>query len=309
MRMKLFQKKSGAFAPASQPDPFIFRSGEIFYIYATHADGVQLYRSSRLQGEWQYLGFCFTMAGQKNYWAPAVIQHEGEIWLYVSTTPAGTANMHEQSLKVARASSPEGPFQYVTELLPPFSIDAHVVSYKKELYLFYSTNDENAPCPGTYIALDKMLSPTKVEHRPVAVVRPSLKEEIFCRDRFQPGVHWYTIEGAFYFFHNGTHYVTYSGSAYDQPTYFVGYSTAKGNCGDLRELTWQKYPDEHTYHPLLCANRFVEGTGHNSIIEVDGAYWIVYHGRDTGSAHSSEDSRSMRADRLLFDGDRLSVQL
>ena len=216
--MKLYQRKACDAAPAGQPDPFIFRSNGAFYIYATHVNGVQLYRSDRLDGDWEYLGLCFTLKGEENYWAPAVIAHGGAIWMYVSTTPAGSANMHEQALKIARAVSPEGPFEYVSELLAPFSIDAHVVEYKKELYLFYSTNDEQAVCPGTYIALDKMLSPTQVEGRPVAVVRPSLEEEIFCRDRFQPGVHWSTSEGAFYFHCGDTHYLTYSGSAYGQPT-------------------------------------------------------------------------------------------
>ena len=31
------------------------------------------------------------------------------------------------------------------------------------------------------------------------VVRPTMDEEIFMRDRFEKGKDWYTVEGAFYF--------------------------------------------------------------------------------------------------------------
>ena len=213
-------------------------------------------------------------------------------------------------MHVAVADSPEGPFVFAANLLPPFSIDAHVVEYKGSLYLFYSLDDEKAARPGTYIALDRMVSPTQVEGRPVRCVVPTLDEEIFCRDRYRKGEHWHTIEGAFYFRSGGTHYLTYSGSAYGRPTYFVGYAVAHGDPEDLRALQWQKQPDEHTYAPLLCANSFVEGTGHNSVIFAAGSWWIVYHGRDVNAQRSGTmDCRVMRADRIQIDGDRLSVTM
>ena len=233
------------------------------------------------------------------------LEYNGMFYLYVSTTPANITDMHQQSLKVAVADSPVGPFRFAQELLPPFSIDAHAVVYKKQLYLFYSVNDESAARPGTYIVVDRMLSPYQTEGRPVPVVRPTLDEEIFCRDRFQKGVHWHTVEGAFYFRHGDTHFVTYSGSAYGQPTYFVGYSVAHGDCDDLRELEWHKYPDENTYQPLLASTREVDGPGHNSILEKDGQLWIFYHGRDRDVHSPQEDCRCMRADRLMVNGDRL----
>ena len=53
-------------------------------------------------------------------------------------------NDHGQRLIVAESSSPEGRFVYRNDLLPPFSIDAHVVESGGGLYLFYSTNDFKA---------------------------------------------------------------------------------------------------------------------------------------------------------------------
>ncbi len=305
--MKLYQRTCNDTAPMGQPDPFIFFHQGIYYIYATHVNGVQLYCSRELTGGWQYKGLCFAMEHEKNYWAPALLEYEGRFYLYVSTAPAGVTDMHQQSLKVAVAPSPAGPFQAVRELLPPFSIDAHAVLHKGGLYLFYSVNDEYSSRPGTYIVVDRMISPLQMEGRPVCVVKPTLDEEIFCRDRFQKGSHWHTIEGAFYFRCGSTHFLTYSGSAYGKPSYFIGYSVAHGDCGDLRQLSWHKYPDDHTYRPLLASDASVEGTGHNSILERDGEYWIVYHGRDRGAPPQQEDSRIMRADRLLISGDRLCV--
>ena len=78
---------------------------------------------------------------------------------------------------------------------------------------------------------------------------------------------------------------------------------------DLRELKWRKYPDDSTYAPLLKENSFVEGMGHNSVIEENGNFYIVYHGRDKGKMTAGVDTRSARIDRLYIDGDRLEVRV
>lgn len=59
-------------------------------------------------------------------------------------------------------------------------------------------------------------------------MRPTINEEIYQKDRFKKGQHWHTIEGAFYFYKEGTHYLMYSGACYQNPTYFIGYSIAHG---------------------------------------------------------------------------------
>ena len=41
-------------------------------------------------------------------------------------------------------------------------------------------------------------------------MRPTIDEEIYQKDRFKKGQHWHTIEGAFYFYKEGTHYLMYS---------------------------------------------------------------------------------------------------
>ena len=308
MRMKLYQRKPGDPAPAGQPDPYMIRVGDFYYVYATHDEGVQLYRSRALTEGWEYLGLCYTRPGEKQFWAPAVMPFEGKYYLYYSSMPEGSEDTHQQRIQVAVGDSPEGPFAFVREMLPPFSIDAHAVSTDSGLYLFYSVNDYEAERAGTLIVADRLTDPCHVEGAPAVIVRPTIDEEIFQRDRFRKGQHWHTIEGAFYFREGDWHYVMYSGSAYTNETYFIGYSTAQGE-GDLRRLAWHKHPNEHTYSPLVCRNAFVEGTGHNSVVREGDAYYVVYHGRDRDADRSQGDVRVMRADRMTVQGPELRVEI
>ena len=305
----LLYNKNDEKAPSGQPDPYIIEEGGRYYVYATHPKGVQLYVSDDFFN-WSYAGLCYSHEGEHQYWAPAVIKIDGRFYMYYSTQPEGNSDAHSQAIKVAVSDTPEGPFEYVRTMLEPFSIDAHVIEYKSNYYLFYSVNDYDHPHrAGTYIVVDKLVSPTEVEGNPVPVVKPSIDEEIFQRDRFKPGQHWHTIEGAFYFYENGTHFCMYSGSAWTNETYFVGYSTAVGDPDDLRDLVWTKYPDNDTYRPVLAKNDFVEGTGHNSVIFRDGKWWIVYHGRDIVPEGTPKPGRSFRADVMEIEGDKISVTI
>lgn len=86
----------------------------------------------------------------------------GKYYLYVSCMPSDTADDHTQRLITAVSETPQEPFRYCCDLVPPFSIDAHVVQSGGEWFLFYSVNDYTAECAGTLIVVDKMLSPTQV---------------------------------------------------------------------------------------------------------------------------------------------------
>ena len=86
----------------------------------------------------------------------------------------------------------------------------------------------------------------------------------------------------------------YSGNCYEQPTYYVGYARAKTDETDLTKIKFEKYPDSSTYSPVLKANEFEEGTGHNSMIKEGGRWYAVYHARDYGDELNSFDARSAR---------------
>ena len=285
----------------SQPDPYVIKEGGCFYIYCTGGSGVECYKSKDLFDGWEYVGTVLNVEGQKEYWAPAVIKLDGRFYMYYSSMPVLSGDAHQEAIKVAVSNSPDGKFEYIKDLLPPFSIDAHVVKNEAGLYIFYSVNDYDAEKAGTYMVCDKMTDALTVEGKPVAVVRPTIEEEIFQKNRFIQGQDWYTIEGAFYFYKDGWHYVIYSANSYLSPDYHLGYAAVKSDEKDLCKLTFKKI-SESEFKPLLKSNAEETGTGHNSLIELDGKYYIVYHGRDMGVDYSDKtrkDDRTARVCRLV----------
>ncbi len=305
--MKLYQRKPGDSAPLSQPDPYILKGNDgRYYMYATYG---QIYSSDHLLAGWKYEGIGLQMPGQKVCWAPSVIEIEGTYYMYYSSMDEDAQEEHGHKLRVAVASHPAGPFIYQKTILPPFSIDAHVVETPAGLFLFYCNNDYEAERAGTRVYCDRLSDPFTVEGKPVEVIPPTLDEEIFMKDRFRPGQHWHTVEGAFYFYWEGMHFLMYSGACYENPTYFIGYCTAQGPAdADLRQLNWVKYPDNHTYAPLLTRNEIMEGTGHNSLLFEGNQPFIVYHGRDYGDLEKEEDTRSARIDLLVIEKEKLSIK-
>ena len=304
--MKLYQVKNSNVI--NQADPYIIRARDKrYYMYAT---GGQLYSSDMLLSGWKYEGICLDMPGQKMCWAPSVIEIDSKYYMYYSSVDKDYDKEHGHSMRVAVSDTPNGIFRYVKILLPPFSIDAHVVKTPLGLYMFYCNNNYTAERAGTYILCDKMKTPFELEGKPISAVIPTIDEEIYMRNRFKKGQHWHTIEGAFYFFYKGIHFLMYSGACYQNPTYFIGYCVAHAPEDiDLRQLKWKKYPNSYTYTPLVRSNDFVEGMGHNSVIFDDGKCYIVYHGRDCSDVKSEQDTRVARIDEMLIDGEKLIVNV
>ena len=306
--MKLINYKEGGFN--SQADPYILQAQDgKFYLYVTGGDGVHAYKAKSLTGEYEELGVVFKMEGKKEYWAPAVTYINGMYYMYVSCMPEDADDVHTQAMHVASSTTPNGPFINANQLIAPFSIDAHVVENESGLFIFYSVNDYEAKRAGTYVVVDKMLSPEKVCGNPVSVVRPTLDEEIFMKNRFKQGQHWHTLEGAFYFKEGDYHYLIYSGNCYQNEYYYLGYAVAKTKESDLTKIKFTKYPNENTYFPIICKNEFEAGTGHNSVIKVDGNWYAIYHGRDlTPDTRLKGDDRTARICRLKLDGERLTAE-
>lgn len=289
-----------------QADPYIFCDGGRYYLYCTGADGVHCFTSNKLS-DFDYVGIVCRDERECQYWAPCVTKFDGKFYMYYSSMPKESDDVHTQQLKVATSDSPIGPFVFQNTLADPFSIDADIALTDGGRYLFYSVNDYNADRVGTKIVLDRMTSPTSLEKNPKTAVRPTLDEEIFCRDRFKVGEHWHTIEGANFFCENGWYYLLFSGNCYENNNYYVGYSRAPATSDDLLEIEFKKYPDDSTYHPLLCSDGIELGTGHNSTIKVDGQWYIVYHGRDN-SDDLSEECRTARIAKLIVSDGVLSVE-
>ena len=294
----------------TNPDPYVLKYRGRYYCYASGHEGVHVSVSDDLVN-WEYKGYAINEAGRMDYWAPCVIYHNGLFYMYYSNVYGYEDDCHYEFLKAAVSKNPLGPFEYQKTFFDKFSIDAHVVRDTDGIfYLFYSPNDykgtadENA---GTVILVDKLLDMFTLEGKPMPVVLPTIKEEIFEVNRFGDGRDWHTLEGAFYFTRFNTAYVMYSANAYTHENYFIGYSTApKNTC--IGALKWTKYPNDFNYRPLIRRNEAVEGTGHNSVIKgpnnVD--YWIAYHGRDAAEGiEEGTEQRQLRIDPLYFDGGRL----
>ena len=305
--MKLYKSEEGM-PLLAQPDPFIFRAREGgYYLYTT---GAHIFYSRELIGTWQYQGDFLDGPEKERCWGPCMLEEGGRYYLYYSNTELENTDDHNQAIRIAVAEHPLGPFVSKGMLLPPFSIDPHVVRTAGGLFIFYCNNDYSSERVGTVVMCDRMLDPLTVEGKPVRMIKPTMDEEVFQKNRFKEGEHWHTVEGACYFHVGRTHFLMYSGACYQNPTYFIGYCVAHGaEDADLRELKWRKYPDDSTYAPLLKENSFVEGMGHNSVIEENGNFYIVYHGRDKGKMTAGVDTRSARIDRLYIDGDRLEVRV
>ena len=286
-----------------QADPFIFKSKGRYYIYTTGHDGIYAYSSDSLFDGWKFEGMVLTDGRHDSWWAPSVIELDGKYYMYNSFEIEGYTpdkGGHRGAMHVSVADNPLGPFKVVKQLLEPFSIDSHVVQNEEGLWIFYSTNTFEGDRIGTYIVVDKLLDPFTAEGNPVTVVEPTLDEDIYRRDRYKKGQHWHTIEGAFYFKEGDWQYVMYSGNCFEQPTYYIGYARAKTNETDLRKIKFEKYPDDKTYHPVIAANDFEEGTGHHSMIKENGQWYAVYHARDyeDGLGASAFDARNARICKL-----------
>ena len=101
-------------------------------------------------------------------------------------------------------------------------------------------------------------------------------------------------------------YVTYSGNCYKSPYYYIGYARACTPETDLTKINFENYPNDREYRPLVTRNGEESGTGHNSILEEDGRYYLYYHGRDPGTPDGQE-TRTCRVCELLAQDGTLSV--
>lgn len=113
---------------------------------------------------------------------------------------------------MAVSDSSKGQFDYVKTMLPPFSIDPHVVTPSSDMYMFYCNNDYQVESTGTRLMCGRMIAPFTMEGSTRCIVCPTLDEEIYLWDRFRKGKQWHTVESAFYFYHEGIHFLMYSGA-------------------------------------------------------------------------------------------------
>ena len=283
-------------ANKTQPDPFIFEDGDDLYLYVTAEEGVEVYWSDDLFGEWIYKGVVTEFENAKTFWAPSVIKLDGVYYLYVSCIKDG----HFQHLHVASAESPLGPFRNAKRLYDHFSIDSHMVQTKSGLFMWYAKNNRNCKMKGTHVYVDRFLDPLTPANDPREMLVPDFDEE-----KFTPSCtadeNWYTLEGPFWFREGEWQYLMYSAGCYLDDTYHIGYAVARSDEEDLLEVAFTKATDNGGFCPLIIKNDFEEGTGHHSVIKYKGEYYAIYHGRDYTSetVGADEERRTARVCHLI----------
>ena len=283
-----------------QPDPFMCPVEGGWAMYVTGAAGVGAYFSETPFGTWEYRGIVYALEGYHEYWAPCIYFEDGWYYMYTSCMPQG-ADVVKEQLRVAKSRDPFGPFRDVKCLFDYFSIDAHVVSTQEGLFLWYAMDNTDCDRVGTRIVVQKMLDPVTVVGAPVEKVVPSFDEEIFRKDRYQPGQHWHTIEGPFWLSVGDWQYVMYSGACFENETYHIGYAAAKSSQQDLLQVSYKKHSNAGKFDPLMIKNEVEEGLGHHSVICYEGQYYAIYHARDYDPDPAlTTDQRTARACKLHF---------
>lgn len=284
----------------AQPDPFMCEIPGGWAMYVTGVEGIDAYFCQTPFGPWEYKGIVFQQEDWVEYWAPCMYFEDDSFYLYFSCRKADTDETQE-TLFVAKAPTPFGPFGEMKSLCDLFSIDPHVVRTEAGLFIWYCMDRTDGDRVGTRIFVQRMLDPVTLDGEPVEMVKPSFDEEIFMRDRFAPGQHWHTIEGPFWLQVDGWQYVMYSGACYQNDTYHIGYAAAKSTEPELTKVVFEKHTNGGNFVPLMTKNNVEEGVGHHSVICCDGQYYAVYHARDINSDPKlTGDQRTARICKLYF---------
>ena len=263
----------------AQADPYIFEDNGKFYLYVTAKNGVEAYSCDSLFGTWHYEGTLGALGeGEYGYWAPSIIKYEGRYYLYTSFVKGEEF----EYMYVASADSPLGPFTDWKKLYDYFSIDSHIVQTDAGLFLWSAMDNHETDTPGTRVFIDRMIDPYTPEGDPREMIVPDFWEELFRANRYGDGRNYYTLEGPFWFKEGDWQYVMYSGGCFENDTYHVGYCVAKTGEPDLRKIDFKKVTNGTRFNPVLIKNEYEEGTGHHSVIKVNGQYYAIYHARDYG---------------------------
>lgn len=287
----------------TQPDPFILEDGDKFYIYATSIDGAKLYSSDSVTGPYKYEGIVCTVDGFIDCWAPCVIKIDKKYYMYFSVEREEKPRTYAQRLFVAESDSPLGPFVNPKQLYDYFSIDAHVVKTEAGLFLWYAVDIDEPGMDkvGTRVCLDRLIDPYTPANEMKQVILPSFPEER-SKTKEENGYEWYTLEGPFWFEQDGWQYVMFSGACFENDSYHLNYAAAKTDEQDLMKVDYVKHSLNGKFDPLLIKNDTEEGTGHHSLIKINGQYYVIYHGRDLDAPKSGEQRTARIAKLHVNDG-------
>ncbi len=256
--------------PGNLADPAVLRHNGLYYLYATGEvagdNGTRVYTSTNLV-HWTKGPVVFR-PGPPHVWAPDVWRDpiSGRFYLYYTVN---------QTVGVAEAASPLGPFQMVRKFFDR-AIDAHLFrDGDGQLYLYY------VQLPGFRISVQPMASPTEPRGEPKELLRPESEWEKRAG---------HVTEGPWMIKHQGRFYLLYSGSGADTPDYAVGYATAPHPLGPFTRAP---------HNPIIQRGDGLFGPGHGCAIQDPaGQWWHIYHQKESDRV---EWKRFIALDPLWFD--------
>jgi beta-xylosidase len=277
--------------PGYFADPFVLRADSGYYAYGTgpaDAAGRQfpMLHSPDLCN-WNPIGGALDplpQAPKALYWAPEVARQGENYYLYYSAAPSGREEDHR--LRVAVAKAPQGPFVDSGRVLIPelkFTIDASPFfdPRTRRWHLAFATDYLQDEPFGTGLGLitleDDMMT---TSGKPLVLQRATAPWQIYETNRNYQGRHWpkwYCVEGPNLLYHNDKYYCLYSGGAWRESNYGVGFAVADDLQGPWR--------DDFAVHgpAVLHGTESVIGPGHNSVVLAPDNHTLfaVYHAWDT----------------------------
>ncbi|HEX5829267.1 MAG TPA: glycoside hydrolase family 43 protein [Candidatus Limnocylindrales bacterium] len=297
-------------------DPFVMRHGDRWYAYGTGREGgaaaaergrvFEVRRSGDLV-HWESLGHALETPDlpppeqpgeHREYWAPELAWIDARLYLYYSTGIEDRGHV----IRVAVADDPEGVFEDLGVELTPherFAIDADPFQDDDgQRYLYYARDVLDGDRAGTSIAVDRLVSPTRLAGEPVAVLPPSADWQLYKRRRLIYGTvyDWHTLEGPFVRKRLGRYWMLFSGGAWTGDTYAVSWAVADSPLGPFTEPAAGREGDPAI---LLRTVPGLVGPGHCSVVEgPDGEDWLAYHAWDEGL-----EARRLCLDRIEWTPD------
>lgn len=279
------------------PDPFVLKTPEGYYAYATNGNGRDIQMAySKDMVNWEVKGDAlgglpFWALGGLT-WAPEVIQNEGKYLMYYTLRDKDS---DRQCISVAESEKPEGPFMDTSE--KPLicqadeggSIDPSPFRDKDgQLYLYWK-NDGNAIGLLTYLYGQKLSKDGKT-------LQGEAVQLLHNRELWEGNL----IEAPTMHEQDGDYYLLFSASDFASDLYGVGYAVGKNPLGPFK-----KSPD----NPIVYSVGDVAGPGHQTIT-TDGAgnTWLVYHAWTAGFIGDNVGKRTMRIDPILFKNGKITFK-
>jgi beta-xylosidase len=281
------------------PDPAILDVDGTFYAFATNTGGrnIPVARSTDLI-EWTMLADAMPELGpwvapaRGMVWAPETFAIGDEYRMYYTARDRASGR---QCIGVASSRTPEGPYRDVaTQALvcPPGyerAIDSHPYFDGKHFYLYFSAVCCDQP-NGIFV---QKLTPDGL----ATAGDPSLLLKV---DATWEGT---IAEAPTMVKHDGKLFLFYSGNDYRNQTYSVGYATCKTPTGPC-----SKAPR----NPILTTGSSQAralGPGHQTIVKVDGNYWMLFHGWNGVVGYRDGGSRVMWLQPLLWSKGKPTIGL